>query len=61
MQRTDRLQPVATFLGIPFAAPPVGQDYQKDDNDYDFDYDDCDYRDGDDDFPYKVTCGSCHP
>jgi len=23
-QRTDRLQPVATFLGIPFAAPPVG-------------------------------------
>ena len=24
-QRTDRLQPVATFLGIPFAAPPVGE------------------------------------
>ena len=23
-QRTERLQPVATFLGIPFATPPVG-------------------------------------
>ena len=26
-QRTDRLQPVATFLGIPFAAPPVGENH----------------------------------